>query len=329
MLEQKPLGRSGRTISAIGLGCVTFGREIDEEQSYRVLDYAVERGITFFDTAEGYGGGQARLSRQRSLGVDDEREITGEMSSSERIIGSWLRLRGCRDEITLCTKVSTGGSSDNIPKALAASLDRLGTDRVEVYKMHSPDLNTPIAETLSALTAEAEAGRVGVIGCSNYSAGQLREALAASDAAGYRRFEVIQPPYSLAAPEADEELFPLCRDEGITVTAYSPLAAGFLTGKYTPDRSKAPSGSRFHVAPNHADIYFSDRNFSAVERLRAKAAELGIPMVRLAMAWVMGHPAVTSTLVGVRTTEHIDNALAAYDMGLDPDLRDEMSAWVR
>ena len=184
MLEQKPLGWSGRTISAIGLGCVTFGREIDEEQSYRVLDYAVERGITFFDTAEGYGGGQARLSRQRSLGVDDERETTGEMSSSERIIGSWLRLRGCRDEITLCTKVSTGGSADNIPKALAASLDRLGTDRVEVYKMHSPDLNTPIAETLSALTAEVEAGRVGVIGCSNYSAGQLREALAASDAAG-------------------------------------------------------------------------------------------------------------------------------------------------
>ena len=179
-MEQRPLGRTGRTISAIGLGCVTFGREIDEESSYRVMDHAFEKGTTFFDTAEGYGGGQSHQGRKSRLGSNDVREKTLEMSSSELIIGRWLRSRGCRDQVTLCTKVGTGGSAENVNRALAASLERLGTDRVDVYKMHSPDPNTPIAETLAALNAEVEAGRVSVIGGSNYSSAQLQQALVVS-----------------------------------------------------------------------------------------------------------------------------------------------------
>ena len=205
-MEQRPLGRTGSTISVIGLGCVTFGSEIDEETSYRVMDYALEKGITFFDTAESYGGGQRRLTRKKVFGIDDVREVSNEMYSSERIVGDWMRDRGCRDEITLCTKGSTGGSPENIAKALSASLERLRTDHVDIYKMHSPDTSTPIAETLSALTAEVETGRVGAIGGSNYSAAQLREALDASASAGYRRFEVLQPAYSLVRPEAEEEV---------------------------------------------------------------------------------------------------------------------------
>ena len=133
-MDQRTVGRSNVTISAIGLGCVTFGREIGEKESFRLMDYAIEKGITFFDTAEAYGGGQSRTQRKQQLGVDDEREVTGEMSSSERIIGDWMRSRDCRSQITLCSKVSTGGSAANIGKALDASLKRLQTDCIDIYK---------------------------------------------------------------------------------------------------------------------------------------------------------------------------------------------------
>ena len=326
-VEQRPLGRSGRTISAIGLGCVTFGREIDEKASHEIMDHAVEHGITFFDTAEAYGGGQARLGRKQTLGIDDVREVSGEMSSSELIIGRWMQERGCRDQITLCTKVGGGGSPENIKRALEASLTRLQTDHVEIYKMHSPDARTPIAETLAALNDEVGAGRVGVMGCSNYSAVQLREALDTSRARGQRRFEITQPPYNLVVRDAESELFPLCQSEEIAVTPYSPLGAGFLTGKYTPDRSRFPAGGRFHISPGHADIYFTDGNFRVVDTLRREAAKQGVSTARLAMGWAMTSPSVTSVIVGARTTDHIDNALAAYGSGLSPDLRAEMSEW--
>ena len=328
-MDQKPLGRTGKSISAIALGTGTFGREIDEEDSYRIMDYCMEKGITFFDTAEAYGGGQARENRRKSLGVDDVRETTGEMSSSERMIGSWMRARGVRGQVTLCTKISGGrGRPEDIRKALAASLDRLQTDRVDVYKMHQPDLETPIDETLDAMTAEKRAGRISTcIGGANYDAAQMREALDTAAARGFERFEITQPNYNLAVQEAEDALFPLCIEEEIAVTSYSPLGAGFLTGKYTPDRTKIPARARMHVAPAHIDIYFNDRSFRIMDRLEEKSVEMGVPVVRLAMAWAMTHPAVTAVLVGARETRHIDNAIAAYDMGLDPDLRAEMSAW--
>ena len=155
----------------------------------------------------------------------------------------------------------------------------------------------------------------------------MREALKASAAGGHERFEAVQPRYSLATPEAEDDVFPTCRQEQIAVTTYSPLAAGFLSGKYSPDRSKFPKGSRFYIKPGHADAYFSERGFRIVDRLREKSKALGLPMVRLAMAWAMAHPDVTSVLVGARTADHIDNALAALEMGMPPDLRAEMSAW--
>ena len=326
-MDEKPLGRTGRTISAIGLGCVTFGRAIDEATSIQIMDYALEKGLTFFDTAEAYGGGQSKLGRQQQLGVDDQREVTTEISSSERIIGDWIASRGCRDQVTLCTKVSTGGSRENVHQALDASLRRLKTDYVDILKMHSYDADTPMVETLEALNAEVGTGRVRTIGCSNYSANQLQEALDVSAAHGFARFEITQPPYNLGDKQAESDLFPLCAREGIAVTPYSPLAAGFLAGKYTPDRSQVPSGSRFDIAPSHIDIYFNQENFRIVERLREKANQLDTPMVRLAMAWAMTHPDVTSVIIGARTTGHIDNALSVYETGLDPALRSEMSSW--
>ena len=328
-MDQKPLGRTGRNISCIGLGTATFGREIDEETSWRILDYAVEKGIVFLDTAEAYGGGQSHAGRIASYGIDDQREVTQEMHSSENIIGRWIKARGCRNEITLCTKVSSGPGGENIRRALAGSLERLQVDSTDVYKIHSPNPDIPIEESLSALNDEVNAGRIGAIGCSNFSGAQLQEALNVSGARSYHRFEITQPPYNLAQMEVEEDLFPLCQREQIAVTTYSPLGAGFLAGKYTSADGKLPKGTRFHISPSHGDIYFKDDNFRMLERLRQKADEMGLTMVRLAMAFAMSSPYVTAVLVGARKFDHIDNALAAYEMELDPELRAEMASWTR
>ena len=327
-MEHRKLGRTDTTLSFIGLGCVTFGREIDEDASAAILDDAVERGINWLDTAEAYGGGNARTYRRDVLKVDDVRETSDIMGSSEIIIGKWMKTRGCRDEVVICSKVSSGNRPENIARALRVSLERLQVDCVDIYELHSPDETVPIAESLAALDEEVSAGRVRTVGCSNFNAAQLREALDASARHGYARFEVVQPPYNLADPGAQDELFPLCRREEVAITSYSPLAAGFLAGKYTPDRNAFPKGSRFDVIPGHADIYFNDRNFRNVERLRALADTRGLPMVRVAMAWAMGHPDITSVLVGARHTGHLDNAIAALALTADTELRDEMSRWL-
>ena len=327
-VRSSPLGGAGIEVSEIGLGCGNWGREIDEESSNRLMDYAVERGITLFDTGEAYGGGESYATRKRVYGTDDVREASLEKGSSERIIGTWMRKNGCRGEITVMSKFNSGASADNIPRALSGSLARLDTDFVDIYLLHNPAPDVPVSETVEALSAEVDAGRVGVIGCSNHSPAQVREALDASDAGGHRRYGVLQTPYSLAWPDTEREALPLCQSEGIGVTAFSPLGAGFLTGKYTPDRN-FPKGSRYHIMPAHADIYFTDHNFGLLEKLAAKARELGVPQARLAMAWVMTHPAVSAVLVGARTAGQIDNAIEARAMGMTPELRAELSAWTR
>ena len=327
-MEHRKLGRTNMSISFIGLGCVTFGREIDEEHSVAILDYALENGLDWLDTAEAYGGGNARTYRRDVLKVDDVRETSDVMGSSEIIIGKWMKERGCRDEVVICSKVSSGNRPENITRALQVSLDRLQVDCVDIYELHSPDDSVPVDESLAVLDQAVAAGRIKTVGCSNFNAAQLREALDASARHGYARFEAVQPPYNLADSGAQDELFPLCRREEVGVTSYSPLAAGFLTGKYTPDRKDFPKGSRFDVIPGHADIYFNEQNFRNVERLRALSETRGLPMVRLAMAWAMGHPDITSVIVGARHTGHLDNAFEALALREDKELRDEMSSWL-
>ncbi len=328
-MQNRPVGRAGLTVSAVGLGGGNWGREVDEETSYRVMDYAVENGVTFFDTGDLYGGGQSFETRKRIYGADDQRETTLEMHSSEKIIGRWMASRGCRSEITLCTKVGSGGSAENIGKSLARSLDHFGTDRVDIYKLHRHYDDVPVEETLGAMAEQVSSGRARAIGASNHTEEQVREALEASARHGWPRFDVLQLPYSLAAPDIEDDLLPLARQERIAVTAYSPLAAGFLTGKYDRDPDKWPRGSRYHIMPSHADQYFSDRSFRILDLLKVKEAELGIPSIQLAMAWAMTHPDVTAVLTGARNSGQIDTALAALKRGMDPDLRAEMASWTR
>lgn len=319
-MKQNPLGRTGETISAIGLGSATFGREIDEATSFQILDHAVENGITIIDTAEGYGGGNARAYRREHLNTDDVREISDEMSSSERIIGRWLRARGCYDAVTVCTKVSSGNDPANINRVVNASLEHLGGDRIDLFMLHSPDAEVPIAETLDALNRHVVDGRIATLGCSNHSGSQLTEALETSLRLGLARFEAIQNIYNMAHFEAEEDVFPVCGAHDVAFIGYSPLGAGFLTGKYTPDRDQLPERTRFHVIPGHCDVYFSDDGFRVVEELRAEAERLDVSMVYLAGAWAARHRQVACTLFGARTLDHVDNGLTALKAAARTDL---------
>lgn len=327
-METRELGRSGIRCGRIGLGCATFGREIPEEQAFEIMDHAVERGITLFDTAEAYGGGQARIYRKNQFGVEDEREVSGEMHSSEKIIGRWLTSRrGARERITLLTKVTTGFNPEHVRAALEASLERLQTNVIDLYLYHQFDSKTPFDEAAAAADEGVRRGLVRAAGCSNYSASQLRTALDQSRSRGLARFEAIQSNYNLAVRDIESELLPLTKSEAVGVISYSPLGAGFLSGKYTGDRAAFPKGTRFDVIPGHADIYFNERNFRVVENLRALAERTGIPQVRLAMAWVFQNPGIDVVLVGARSTAHLDNAIAAMDTPFEPAWLSEMNSW--
>ena len=291
--------------SRIGLGCVTFGREIDADASFRIMDDAVEKGIRFFDTAESYGDG-----------------------ASERIVGRWLRTRVMHRHVTVATKVGGRLTRSHVAEAIEASRERLGLDTIGAYLLHSPDPATPIEETLEALTPAVRQNKIGLLGCSNYSASDLSAALDASSAHGLARFQIIQPNYNLVEREIERELLPLAARNAIRVITYSPLGAGFLTGKYSPDRAQLPAGSRFDTKPGHADIYFSPEKFQTVERLRAKSAVTGVPMVQLAMAWVFQNPRVHTVLVGARSTAHLDNAFTALQEPFPADWKTEMDGWL-
>jgi aryl-alcohol dehydrogenase-like predicted oxidoreductase len=317
------IGNTPYRTGKVALGCVTFGREVDERQSFRLMDYALEKGITLFDTAEAYGGGQARQYRRNVLGIDDTRESSDEMHSSEKIIGRWLRTTGARKEIILQTKTLAHGGAD-VQAAIQASLERLQTDGIDLYLLHRFNEKVALEETMEPIAVAMRAGTVGAAGCSNTTVEQLRSALAASRLLGFPRFEVTQPMYSLVAREIEADFLPLCRLEKIGVIGYSPLGAGFLSGKYT---DAIPKGSRFDVIPAHTDLFFNERNFAVVRQLAALSERTRIPMVKLAMAWALRNADLTAILIGARTTEHIDNAIEAMQLELAGECLREMNGW--
>ncbi len=263
-MTRRTIGKTDFQTGEIALGCVTFGREIDEAQSFRLLDYAVTHGITLLDTAEAYGGGQARQYRHNVLHIDDVREATGEMHSSEKILGRWLRATGMRSRIVLQTK-TVAHRREDVAKAIQASLERLQTDRIDLYLLHRFNDDVPLAETMEPIADAMRRGVIGAAGCSNLSMRQLEAALEASRREGFPRFAVTQPPYSLVAREIEAEFLPLCRRENVGVISYSPLGAGFLSGKYL---DAIPKGSRFDVSPAHVDVFFHERNFEIVRKLQ-------------------------------------------------------------
>jgi aryl-alcohol dehydrogenase-like predicted oxidoreductase len=291
-------------LSKIGLGCVTFGREIDESQSFAIMDYAAEHGICFFDTAEAYGEG-----------------------ASEKIMGNWLRSRGMARKIAIVTKVSQKLTKDNIREALLRSQERLGLDRIDGYLLHFFDETTSLEDSLEGLAIAAEDGSIGVAGCSNFDAEQLNRALDLSEQKGLIRLGMVQPIYNLTARAIEQDLLKDATERGVAVITYSPLGAGFLSGKYSANREMIPKGSRFDVRPGHADIYFKPWNFRLVEKLRVKSEEMGLSMSRLAIGWVMSNPMVSSVLVGARSVDQVSAAVEALGAPLPSDLKLEMDGW--
>jgi aryl-alcohol dehydrogenase-like predicted oxidoreductase len=320
-VENAPLA-----VSRIGLGCSNFGREIPEDAAFALMDHAVARGITLFDTAEGYGAAEAREHRREKYGIDDHREASDEAHSSEKIVGRWLRSRGARRAITLLTKISRNYRPDVARRALAASLERLQTEQVDIYLYHSYDPAVSPAEAVAAGHELVRRGWTRTLGCSNFPAAKVEACLAEARRAGATRFTFGEYAYSLINREIEHELLPLARREGLGVLGYSPLAGGFLTGKYSPDRNAIPQGSRFHVVPGYADRYFSDRSFRILARLREFSDRLRIPPAQLALAWAFRNRAVGTLLISGRTPAHLEQALTASALTLPEEVAAELDA---
>jgi aryl-alcohol dehydrogenase-like predicted oxidoreductase len=313
------LGRTGLPVSRLCLGTMTFGLQCDEPASRAILDRAAEGGITFLDTADVYPLG----------GTPDT------VGRTEEILGRWLR--GRRHEFIVATKCSgatgsrswdRGLSRKHILDAIDASLRRLQTDYVDLYQAHHPDPETPIDETLRAFDDVVRAGKARYVGCSNYPAWQTARALGRSDVLGVARFDTIQPRYNLLFRQIERDLLPLCQMDGLAVIPYNPLAGGFLSGKHR--REAGPTaGTRFMLgtaAKRYQERYWREREFATVEELRGLAAEAGMSMVQLALAWVLTHPAVTSPIVGASRPGQLDDPIAAVGKTLDSGLKTRLDA---
>lgn len=297
-------------MSALCLGTMTFGWSADEATSFAIMDAALEAGIDFFDTADVYSAWHAG-------------NAGGE---SETIIGRWLRGQE-RHRLIIATKVrgrmwqganGEGLSRHHIIKACEDSLRRLQTDYIDLYQAHYPDDETPLDETMLAFDQLVRDGKVRYVGASNYPAWLLMKALWISDSLGAARFDCLQPHYSLLhRAEFERELEAVALDQGIGVIPYSPLAAGFLTGKYTrenrtPDTSRSGSGLIRGLAND-------DRAYNVLDEVSAIAAAHQVPMAQVALAWQLARPSITAPIVGARTAAQLREILGAAELRLTED----------
>jgi aryl-alcohol dehydrogenase-like predicted oxidoreductase len=298
-----------------------FGWTAGEEISHAILDRAVELGCNFLDTADVYSswfpgnkGGE-----------------------SETIIGSWLATSGVRrEDIILATKVrgkmgdgpnDEGLSRHHILGSVKDSLKRLNTDYIDLYQVHWPDQETPLEETLEALTQLIRSGVVRYIGCSNYPAWLLMKAAWVSDVRRLSRFDSLQPHYNyIHRAEFERELQDLCLDQGIGVIPYSPLAGGFLTGKYKRDGA-LPDSARVKGVKNR---YFNDRGFAAIEKMEEVGQAYGASASQMAIAWILANPTISSAIIGANTVEQLEETVSGADVELkasDKQMLDDVTAW--
>jgi aryl-alcohol dehydrogenase-like predicted oxidoreductase len=306
-MHYRYLGGTGIEVSAYCLGAMMFGTSGggngDHDECVRIVHTALEAGINFVDTADMYSGGE-----------------------SEEIVGK--ALRGRRDDVVLATKVHfplgegrnrSGNSRRWIMTAVENSLRRLDTDRIDLYQVHRPDYATDVEETLAALTDLVRQGKIRAFGCSTFPPPDLVEAQHVSERRGLARFRTEQPPYSMLARGIERELLPVCQRYRMGVLVWSPLAWGFLTGKYRRDRQVDLSVGRAGLRPAWFDPSLPENaaKYEAVEKLVALAGEVGCSLPELAMAFAVAHPGVTSAILGPRTLDQLTGLLAGADLVLD------------
>lgn len=286
-------------VSVVGVGCNNFGMRIDEAQTKTVVDAALEAGINLFDTADVYGG----------------------RGKSEEFLGKALGPQ--RDEALIATKFgspmsddgqSQGGSARWIREAVEGSLRRLGTDRIDLYQLHSPDTNTPQEETLAALDELVRAGKVREIGCSNFGSTLIDEAESISREKKLASYASVQNNYSLLERGVEKKVLPACERHGIGFLPYFPLASGLLTGKYSSKEDR-PEGTRItlmaQAMPERAAQTLTDENFAIIGKLRAFAEERGHTLLELAMSWLASNPVISSVIAGATKPEQIEANVAA------------------
>lgn len=312
-MEERELGTTGVRLKRVVLGCGNFGGigsatelfgkagESDHE-AFAIMETAWSLGLTTFDTADAYGGGR-----------------------SESAIGKWIAATGNRPTITTKTFAPMdvgqdhGLGRDRILRQIESSLERLEVDHVDLYLAHAPDPDTPVEETIGAFEELVDRGQIRAYGVSNVTADDLRAALAAGEPA------LVQNSYSLLDRGDEEEVLPLCREHGIGYEAFSPLAGGWLTGKYRRGETP-PTGSRMELRPGPYGAFLDDRVFDALEAFARVAAERGTDMGTLAHAWLLAQPDLTAFVSGPRRPEHVRAAAAAAELQLSPAEADELAA---
>lgn len=301
-MDYRSLGRTGVPVSGLCLGCMNFGGKTEETDSFNIIDKAIESGINFLDTANVYSRG-----------------------ASETIVGKALQRNGKRDQIVLATKVhgrmddnnrlAEGNNRKHIIEQCDASLKRLQTDYIDLYQIHRPRSDTPIDETLRALDDLIRAGKVRYIGTSTFPSWRVMESLWASKELGLNRFVTEQPPYHLLDRSIERELIPMAQSYGIGILPWSPLARGFLTGKYKrgediPGDTRLASDMQGPFKKRTGQ-HFSDRAYDVIEVVEAIASEKGVTPSQVALAWLMWQPGVTSVIIGPRTIEQLDDNVGA------------------
>ena len=306
-MKYRRLGNSGLKVSEIGLGANNFGRRVDVEGTAAVIDRALDVGINLIDTANTYGGGRR----------------------SEEYIGR--ALKGKREEALVATKAAMsmgdgpndkGASRLHLTSELEISLRTLGTDYVDLYQVHFPDDDTPMEETMRALDDMVTQGKVRYVGCSNFMAWQVCEAIWTSRTYGLVPFVSVQPHYSMMERTIEAELVPFCREYDVGILPYFPLASGFLTGKYRRGHG-APEGTR--LAEGDRGM-FTDKNFDLLESLETFASDRGRTVLELAFAWLLANPNVSSVIAGATRTDQVESNANASDWAMTAEEKAEVDA---
>jgi len=329
-MEYRKMGRTGLKVSAFCLGTMTFGRQVEEKESIQMIHSAIDAGVNFIDTADMYVNGVTEEIVAKAVKGNRDSLIIASKGGHIRGLGRKYGAQRDYGPIDLArpkpfhpwpsgddiSPNDMGLSRKHLMQALEGSLRRLKTDYIDLYYAHMPDYSTPLEETLRAMDDMVRQGKVRYLGCSNFRAYQLCKALWISDLRNLCRWDCIQPPFNLLARDAEYELLPLCREEGVGVCVFSPMAAGFLSGKY--NRGREPiKGARFslaHLGYKYNQPYWTDANFAAVDRLNETAQDHGKKLSEFALAWVLSNPAITAVVCGATSVEQLEQNMRATEL---------------